>query len=53
MRKQLVLTASGRDRPGVLEEVTRIIVQHGGNVETSRFQRLGGEFAVIRCVTAP
>ena len=53
MRKQLVLTASGRDRPGVLEEVTKIIVQHGGNVETSRFQRLGGDFALIMFVTAP
>jgi glycine cleavage system transcriptional repressor len=53
MRKQLVLTASGRDRPGVLEEVTRLIVRHQGNVETSRFQRLGGDFAMLMSVTAP
>ena len=53
MRKQLVLTASGRDRPGVLEEVTRLIVRHQGNVETSRFQRLGGDFAMLMFVTAP
>ncbi len=53
MRKQLVLTASGRDRPGVLEEVTRLIARHHGNVETSRFQRLGGDFAMLMFVTAP
>ena len=33
MRKQLVLTASGKDRPGILEEVTGLIVRHHGNVD--------------------
>lgn len=53
MRKQLVLTASGRDRSGVLEELTKLIVRHEGNVESSRFQRLGGDFALLMFVTAP
>jgi glycine cleavage system transcriptional repressor len=53
VRKQLVLTASGRDRPGILEEVTRLIVDHGGNVESGRFQRLGEDFAMLMFVTAP
>jgi glycine cleavage system transcriptional repressor len=53
MRKQLVLTASGRDRPGVLEEITRLILRHEGNVEASRFQRLGGDFAMLMFVSAP
>jgi glycine cleavage system transcriptional repressor len=53
VRKQLVLTASGRDRPGILEEVTRLIVRHAGNVESGRFQRLGGDFAMLMFVTAP
>jgi len=53
MRKQLVLTASGRDRPGILEEVTGLIVRHHGNVESGRFQRLGGDFAMLMFVTAP
>lgn len=53
MRKQLVLTASGRDRPGILEEVTRLVVKHDGNVESGRFQRLGGDFAMLMFVTAP
>jgi glycine cleavage system transcriptional repressor len=53
VRKQLVLTASGRDRPGILEEVTRLIVKHDGNVESGRFQRLGGDFAMMMFVSAP
>jgi glycine cleavage system transcriptional repressor len=53
MRKQLVLTASGRDRPGILEEVTGLIVRQNGNVESGRFQRLGGDFAMLMFVTAP
>ena len=53
MRKQLVLTALGRDRPGVLEEVTRLIVRSQGNIEASRLQRLGGDFALLMFVTAP
>jgi glycine cleavage system transcriptional repressor len=53
MRKQLVLTASGRDRPGILEEVTGLIVRHHGNVESGRFQRLAGDFAMLMFVTAP
>ena len=53
MRKQLVLTATGRDRPGILEEVTRVIVRHHGNVEHGRFQHLGGDFAMLMFVSAP
>jgi glycine cleavage system transcriptional repressor len=52
VRKHLVLTASGRDRPGILEEVTRVITRYGGNVESGRFQRLGGDFAMLMFVTA-
>jgi glycine cleavage system transcriptional repressor len=53
VRKQLVLTATGRDRPGILEEVTRVIVRHHGNVEHGRFQHLGGDFAMLMFVSAP
>jgi glycine cleavage system transcriptional repressor len=53
VRKHLILTASGRDRPGILEEVTRLIVAHNGNVESGRFQRLGGDFAMLMFVSAP
>ncbi len=53
MRKHIVLTASGNDRPGVVEEFTRILVKHDGNVEASRMSRLGGAFAMLMLVSAP
>jgi glycine cleavage system transcriptional repressor len=53
MRKQLVLTASGRDRVGVIDEMTSLIVRFDGNVEASRTVRLGGDFAMLMFVTAP
>ena len=53
MRKQLVLTASGRDRVGIVEEITELILRFDGNVETSRMVRLGGDFAMLIFVTAP
>ena len=53
MRKQLVLTASGHDRPGILEEFTKLILHHDGNIEASRMARLGGDFAMLMFVSAP
>ena len=53
MRKQLVLTSSGRDRVGIVEKIAEIIVRSNGNVESSRMVRLGGDFATLMFVTAP
>jgi glycine cleavage system transcriptional repressor len=53
MRKQLVLTASGHDRVGVVEEIAELIVRFEGNVEASRMVRLGGDLAMLMFVTAP
>ncbi len=53
MRKQMVLTASGHDRVGLVGEITELIVRFEGNVEASRMVRLGGDFAMIVFVTAP
>jgi glycine cleavage system transcriptional repressor len=53
MQKQFVLTLTGPDRIGFVEEVTRLLLQLGGNVETSRMARLGGEFAILMLVSMP
>jgi glycine cleavage system transcriptional repressor len=53
MRKQLVLTAVGRDRPGIVEELTKLILHYDGNIEASRMVRLGGDFAMLLFVSAP
>lgn len=53
MRKSLVLTLTGHDRVGIVEEVTKQILPCGGNVESSRMARLGGEFAMLMLVSVP
>ena len=53
MRKNIVFTLTGADRIGIVEEVTKILFEHEGNVETSRMVRLGGEFAMLALVSLP
>jgi len=53
MRATIVFTLTGPDRVGIVEEVTDLLLGLGGNVETSRMARLGGEFAILMLVTLP
>ena len=53
MHKNFVLTMTGPDRIGIVENLTKVLLDHGGNVETSRMARLGGEFAVLMLVSMP
>ncbi|RME50099.1 MAG: transcriptional regulator, partial [Caldilineae bacterium] len=53
MRKHLVLTVTGKDRPGLVDYVTKILLEFDGNVEASRMARLGGEFAMLMMVSVP
>ncbi|WP_165231266.1 glycine cleavage system protein R [Aquisphaera insulae] len=53
MKKTFILTLTGPDRIGFVEEVTRLLLDRGGNVETSRMARLGGEFAILVLLTIP
>ncbi len=52
-RQKLLLTVVGRDRPGIIEEITRCVVRHSGNVEESRSTRLSGQFAAFLLVSVP
>lgn len=51
MRTSIVFTLTGPDRIGIVESVTKMFLDHGGNVETSRMARLGGEFAMLMLVS--
>lgn len=53
MRNHLVITISGHDRSGIVEEISKLVLEYQGNVEASRMARLGGEFASIMLVSAP
>ena len=51
MNKGIVLTLTGHDRVGIVKEITNVLVNRGGNVESSRMARLGGEFAMLALIT--
>jgi glycine cleavage system transcriptional repressor len=53
MPANVVITLTGPDRVGIVEEVTRALLEVDGNVESSRMARLGGEFAIIALVALP
>jgi glycine cleavage system transcriptional repressor len=51
MKKYLVISALGKDQPGIVNQLTRAIVEAGCNVEDSRMTVLGGEFALMLLVS--
>ncbi|HXH03976.1 MAG TPA: ACT domain-containing protein [Candidatus Competibacteraceae bacterium] len=53
MTASLVLTVMGPDRPGLVDSLSRVVAEHGGNWLESRMARLAGQFAGILLVEAP
>ncbi len=50
---QLVISAIGQDRPGIVDRITRYIFEHDLNISDSRMSVLGGEFAIQMLVVGP
>jgi glycine cleavage system transcriptional repressor len=46
----ILLSAFGKDRPGIVAHVTGLVFQAGGNIEDASMTRLGGEFAMMLVV---
>ena len=51
MSAYALLTATGSDRVGIVDDLTRALLEVGCNVEESRMALLGGEFALIALVS--
>lgn len=49
----LVLSALGRDRPGIVDRLSRAVFELDCNIADSRMTVLGGEFAVLMLVEGP
>lgn len=47
MSTYLVISALGHDRPGIIEQLTRLVVSHHCNIHDTRMTVLGGEFAIL------
>jgi glycine cleavage system transcriptional repressor len=52
MAQRWIVTALGKDRPGIVAGVTKVLYQLGGNLEDSAMTRLGGEFAIMLIFSA-
>src|SRR2546428_8606452 len=46
-RRHLVLTAIGKDRPGIVADLAEMVFELGCNLETSSMINLGSEFATM------
>ena len=46
-KTSLVLTVLGPDRPGLVEQISKLVAEHGGNWLESRMAHLAGHFAGI------
>lgn len=44
---QLALSALGEDKPGIIDELSRCIMNRGCNITDSRMTVLGGDFAIL------
>ena len=51
MSQLIVLSALGTDRPGVVTDISRSILDCRGNIEESRMTSLGSEFAVLMLIS--
>ena len=47
---ELAVTAIGKDRPGIVAAVTKVLHERGGNLEDSAMTILGGQFAIVLLV---
>lgn len=47
----VVLSAVGTDRAGIVNDLTKVILDCGGNIEESRMTALGSEFAMLLLVS--
>jgi predicted amino acid-binding ACT domain protein len=52
-KSHMVITASGRDKPGWVASLSRAVANEGGNVTHSKMVRLGHEFIIQMHVSAP
>ena len=53
MADHALLTAMGRDRPGIVAAVSGVLYESGCNIEDSTMARLGGDFAIMLMVRLP
>ena len=51
MGKSYIMTAFGKDRPGIVADVSQVLYENGCNLEDSTMTRLADEFTLILLFT--
>ena len=49
--KHIIISAFGKDKPGIVSHFTSVITSHGGNIKESRMTKLGTEFTMMVLVS--
>ncbi|MGB2336362.1 MAG: ACT domain-containing protein, partial [Alcanivorax sp.] len=50
MDQLIVISALGTDRPGIVQALSKAVLEYDGSIMDSRMTVLGGEFAVLMLV---
>lgn len=53
MTEGLLISVFGRDRPGIVANVSRVLYQNGGNIEELSQTAIKGRFAMVLVVSVP
>ncbi len=53
MANYALLTANGKDRPGIVAAITRVLLESDCNIEDSQMARLGPDFACMLVLRMP
>ncbi|MDD5259949.1 MAG: ACT domain-containing protein [bacterium] len=53
MKKTIIITAIGKDRPGIVAAVSKVLYETSCNIEDSSMTILGNDFAMILMVALP
>jgi glycine cleavage system transcriptional repressor len=53
VKKQVALSAIGRDRPGIVAALSNVLFEKGCNLEESSMTLLKGDFSVLLLITLP
>ena len=48
-----IINAVGPDRPGIVSDVTKLVVEQGGNVGESQASKLGSHFGLMMLIEIP
>ena len=46
MQKKYIMTAFGKDRPGIVADVTQVLYENGCNLEDTSMSMLSDEFTI-------